>query len=131
VGPPYPYPLPLPAEAKAAHIAALAVWQRRASPWITIVFATGAVAVAWTLMSDSGRRSRGSAPIFWETHPVLAAGLLIGGLLLLAVTVRPVVRNARGISRHKRLLTAYGVRVDRDNREVPPTIPRSPQDFIR
>jgi hypothetical protein len=122
--------VPLPAEAKAAHIAALAAWQRRAFSWVTIAFVIGALAVAVPLLSDSGRRSRGPAPIFWETHPALAAGLLIGGVLLLAVAVRPVTRNARGITRHQRLLTAYGVRVDQNNREVPPTIPRSPQDFI-
>jgi hypothetical protein len=130
-GPPYPYPVPLPPAAKAAHIAAMTAWQRRGLPWIHLGFLTGAVAVAWTVMSDSGRRSRGSAPILWETHTALAVGMLVGGLFLLAVTVRPIVRNSRGFSRHRRLLTAYGVRLDKHNREIPPTIPTSPQDFLR
>jgi hypothetical protein len=130
-GPPYPYPMPLPPAVKAAHIAALTAWQRRGLPWLQLGFLTGVFAVVWTIVSDSGRRSRGSAPILWETHPTLALGMLVGGLLLLAVTVRPVVRNSRAISRHRRLLTAYGVRLDGSNREIPPTIPTSPRAFLR
>jgi hypothetical protein len=130
-GPPYPYPMPLPPAAKAAHIAAMTAWQRRGLPRLQLGFLTGAFAVVWTVVSDSGRRSRGSAPILWETHPALAVGMLAGGLLLLAMTVRPIVQNARGITRHRRLLTAYGVRLDKQNREIPPTIPTSPEGFLR
>ncbi len=130
-GPPYPYPTPLPAATKAAHIAAITTWQRRGYPWVMPGFVLGAVAVGSSLLSDSGPRARGSAAILWETHTTLAAALLSGGLLLVAVTIRPVIRCSRGMVRHKRLLTAYGVRLDNRNREVPPTVPTSPEGFIR
>jgi hypothetical protein len=56
----------------------------------------------------------------WNTHPMVAAVLLGGGLLCLAISVPPTTRHAKSVSRHQRLLKAYGVQVNAQGVEIRP-----------
>ncbi|MHA6619483.1 hypothetical protein [Pseudonocardia sp. DLS-67] len=116
---PYPYPSPLPAAVKSAHRDAVVAHGFRATAWGMLIVLPGMPLVVISLFWGLGRHGS-AADGLWSTAPLVAAGLLAGGLLCLAIAVPPTVRHAKIVSRHRRLLTAYGIEVNAQGVEIPP-----------
>jgi len=114
---PYPYPSPLPAAAKSAHITAITKHSSRGLRW-TALGVPGLLMVTASLVWGRGRHGS-AATSLWNTHPHVAAWLLAGGVLLLAITVPVVARVSKIVDQHQRLLKAYGITVSTRGVEMP------------
>jgi hypothetical protein len=91
---------PLPAPVKREHLDAVAALQRRINVRAGLS-SVGIVSVVALTM-----------PVLWESDQLFAAALLIGGLLLVGLTVPGMVAPLRAKNRHVALLREHGVRLD-------------------
>lgn len=103
---PYPYPAPLPPHAKAAHMAAVAEWQRRIFRFALPTYLPAVALMASTRVLENMHVSH---TLLWTVFLIGAAGVIASGI--------PLRRKVQAKKRHVKLLKAYGVELDRNGRE--------------